>query len=48
MTTLEGIVATLVVAGSFVGIAVVLLVRRADRRAPIELDPRYDDPADES
>jgi len=47
MSTLEGIVTALVVVGSFVGIAAVGLVRRADRRAPIELDPRYDDPADE-
>jgi hypothetical protein len=47
MSTLEGIVTALVVVGSFVGMTVVLLVRRADRRAPIELDPRYDDPADQ-
>jgi hypothetical protein len=47
MSTLEGIVTALIVVGSFVGITVVVLVRRADRRAPIELDPRYDDPADE-
>jgi beta-lactamase regulating signal transducer with metallopeptidase domain len=47
MTTIEGIVTALVVVGSFVGITVVVLVRRADRRTPIELDPRYDDPADE-
>ena len=47
MTTLEGIVTALIVVGSFVGVSVVLLVRRADRRAPIELDPRYDDPADQ-
>jgi hypothetical protein len=46
MTTLEGIVTALIVVGSFVGASVVLLVRRADRRAPLELDPRYDDPAD--
>ena len=47
MNTLEGIVTAVVVVGSFVGITVVGLVRRADRRTPIELDPRYDDPADQ-
>ena len=43
MSTLEGIATTVVVAVSFVGIAVVVLVRRAARR--IDLDPRYDEPA---
>jgi hypothetical protein len=42
MSTLEGIVTAVIVAVSFVGIAVVVLVRRAARR--IDLDPRYDDP----
>jgi hypothetical protein len=42
MTTLEGIVTAVIVGLSFVGIAVVALVRRAARR--IDLDPRYDDP----
>jgi hypothetical protein len=41
MSTLEGIVTAVVVVVSFVGIAVVALVRRAARR--IDLDPRYDD-----
>jgi multisubunit Na+/H+ antiporter MnhC subunit len=44
MSTLEGIVTTVVVGASFVGIALVVLVRRAARR--IDLDPRYDDPKD--
>jgi len=43
MSTLEGIVTAVVVVLSFVGIAVAVLVRRAARRIPIELDPRYDD-----
>jgi hypothetical protein len=43
MSTLEGIMTALVVAVSFIGIAVVALVRRAARRT--DLDPRYDDPA---
>jgi hypothetical protein len=42
MSTLEGIVTAVVVVVSFVGIAVVCLVRRAARR--LDLDPRYDDP----
>jgi hypothetical protein len=42
MSTLEGIVTAVVVVVSFIGIAVVILVRRAARR--IDLDPRYDDP----
>jgi hypothetical protein len=42
MSTVEGIVTAVVVVLSFVGIAGVLLVRRAARR--IDLDPRYDDP----
>jgi hypothetical protein len=44
VSTLEGIVTAVVVALSFIGIAVVVLVRRADRRIPIELDPKHDDP----
>ena len=47
MSTLEGIVTAMIVVGSFVGISVVVLVRRADRRTPVERDPRYDDPGDE-
>jgi hypothetical protein len=42
MSTLEGIVTALVVVLSFVGFAVVAVLRRAARR--IDLDPRYDDP----
>jgi hypothetical protein len=42
MSTFEGIVTAVVVALSFVGIAVMVLLRRAARR--IDLDPRYDDP----
>jgi hypothetical protein len=42
MSTLEGIVTAVVVVPSFVGIAVVVLLRRAARRT--DLDPRYDDP----
>jgi hypothetical protein len=45
MSTLEGIVTTVVVVASLIGIAVAVLVRRAARRIPSELDPRYDDPA---
>jgi multisubunit Na+/H+ antiporter MnhC subunit len=44
MSTPEGVVTAVVVGLSFVGIAVVVLVRRAARRIPIELDPTYDDP----
>jgi hypothetical protein len=43
VSTLEGIVTAVVVLVSFVGIAVVGLLRRAARR--IDLDPRYDDPS---
>jgi hypothetical protein len=42
MSTVEGIATAVIVVFSFVGIAVVVLVRRAARR--IDLDPRYDDP----
>jgi cation transporter-like permease len=42
MSTLEGIATAVVMLVSFVGIAVVVLVRRAARR--VDLDPRYDDP----
>jgi len=42
MSTLEGVATTVVVVLSFVGIAVVALLRRAARR--IDMDPRYDDP----
>lgn len=48
MSTLEGIVTAVIVLLSFVGIAVVVLVRHADRRSdpdPIDQDPRYDDQA---
>jgi hypothetical protein len=41
MSTLEGIVTGLVVVLSFVGIAVVALLRRTARR--IDMDPRNDD-----
>jgi hypothetical protein len=45
MSTPEGIVTGLVVALSFVGIAVVILVRRADRLTSTELEnPTHDDP----
>jgi hypothetical protein len=44
MTTLEGIVTGVVVAVSFIGMALVALVRRADRRAPVEMDSTHDDP----
>jgi hypothetical protein len=44
VSTLEGIVTGLVVMVSFVGIALVVLVRRAERRTPIEVDSMHDDP----
>jgi hypothetical protein len=44
VTTIEGIVTAVVVVFSFVGIAVAAFARRAARRIPPELDPRYDDP----
>jgi hypothetical protein len=41
MSTLEGVVTAVIVALSFVGIVVVVLLRRTARR--IDLDPRHDD-----
>ena len=43
MSTLEGVVTAVVVVVSFVGVAVVVLARRAARR--IDMDPRNDEPA---
>lgn len=45
MSTLEGIVTTVIVVLSFVGIAVAMVVRRAAHQIPSDLDPRYDDSA---
>ncbi len=44
VSTLEGIMTGLVVMVSFVGIALVVLVRRAERRTPIDVDSMHDDP----
>jgi len=43
MSTIEGVVAAMVVVFSFVGVAVAVVVRRAAGRTPSDLDPRHDD-----
>jgi hypothetical protein len=42
MSTLEGILAAVIVLLSFVGVATLVVLRRAAHR--IDTDPRYEDP----